>query len=100
MVLKTGFGAVWPSPHSDEDRMSLPRASSKSMSFDLPLPSVIRVRISRSRWVPIRHGTHLPHDSDLVNSRKYLAMFTMQLLLSRTIMPPEPTMEPTRVSDS
>ena len=34
----------------------------------VPLPSVIRVRISSIRLVPIRQGEHLPQDSSQINS--------------------------------
>ena len=40
------------------------------MSPASPLPSVMRVTISSMRLVPMRHGTHLPHDSSCVNARK------------------------------
>ena len=60
----------------------------------VPLPSVILLRISSRRRVPIRQGVHLPQDSSTVNSRKNLAMSTMQVSSSMTIRPPEPIMEP------
>ena len=46
------------------------------------------------RLVPTRHGTHLPHDSACVKSRKKRAMSTMQVVSSMTIMPPEPMIAP------
>ena len=50
--------------------------------------------------VPTRHGTHLPHDSSRQKPMKYLATSTMHEVLSMTIMPPEPMIEPTSASDS
>ena len=49
------------------------------------------------RVVPIRQGAHLPQDSSTVNSRKNLAMSTMQVSSSMTIMPPEPIIEPAAI---
>ncbi len=51
-------------------------------------------RISRRRFVPTRQGVHLPQLSSTVNSRKNLAMSTIQVVSSMTISPPEPIMEP------
>src|SRR4029077_7272591 len=45
-------------------------------------------------------GMHLPQDSDMQNSMKYLATSTMQEVSSITIMPPDPMMEPSFLSDS
>ncbi len=50
--------------------------------------------------VPTRHGTHLPHDSLCVNSRKNRAMSTMQVFSSRTISPPEPMIAPIFLTES
>ena len=63
-------------------------------------PLVIFSKISSIRFVPIRHGVHLPQDSSTVNSKKNLAMSTIQSSSSITIRPPEPIMEPmaTRLS--
>ena len=41
-----------------------------------------------------RQGVHLPQDSSTVNSRKNLAISTIQLSSSITIRPPDPIMEP------
>ena len=54
-------------------------------------------RISRSRLMPTRQGVHLPQDSSTVNSRKNIAISTMQVSSSITIRPPEPIMQPTAV---
>ena len=50
--------------------------------------------------VPTRQGMHLPHDSSRQNSMKYRATSTMQDVSSMTIMPPEPMIEPSSMSDS
>jgi hypothetical protein len=50
--------------------------------------------------VPARHGTHLPHDSLMQNSMKNRATSTMFVSSSITIMPPEPMIDPRRVSES
>src|SRR4030042_1736823 len=50
--------------------------------------------------MPSRHGTHLPHDSSVRKSRKYLATSTIQVCSSMTIIPPEPIIEPALVSSS
>ncbi len=49
-------------------------SSSSARSSIVPSPSVMRVRISSRRRVPSRQGTHLPQDSDWVNSMKKRAM--------------------------
>ncbi len=72
----------------------------RSISGIAPLPFVIRSRMSSIRWRPIRHGAHCPQDSLEVNSIKNLAIFTMQLSLSITIIPPEPMIAPNSLSDS
>ena len=46
------------------------------------------------------HGTHLPHDSSMQNSMKKRAISAMRVDSSITIIPPEPMIEPRRVSDS
>src|SRR5208337_4868497 len=94
MVLKIGFGAVCPRPHRDVTLISLQSFSRSSRSPSLPRPFVILSSISRSLFVPILQGTHFPQDSAWVNSRKNLAIFTMQSSSSRTTIPPEPTIAP------
>ena len=65
-----------------------------SRSSMVPLPSVILFSSSSRRLVPTRQGVHLPQLSSTVNSRKNLAMSTMQVSSSMTIRPPEPIMVP------
>src|SRR5574337_698667 len=100
IVLRIGFGAVCPRPQSDVALIPALSFSSRSISLLLPWPFVIRSSVSSSRLVPTRQGTHLPQDSDWVNWTKYRATFTMQSSSSSTIMPPEPTIEPSFASDS
>ena len=64
------------------------------MSPSRPSPALMRSSISSMRLVPRRQGTHLPHDSFCVKSRKKRARSTMQVSSSTTTMPPEPTMAP------
>src|SRR5512139_3060920 len=100
MVVSTGFGAVCPRPQSDVAIMSLPRSRSVSTSPSFPFPSVISVSMSRSIFVPTLQGVHLPHDSSAVNSRKNLAVPTMQVLSSITTIPPDPTIAPVATMSS
>src|ERR1019366_2338152 len=99
-VLTTGLGAFWPRPHK-----LVFRTMSQSSSSVERWPAVAsRCTILSSRrcicTVPARQGTHLPHDSSMQNSMKYLATSGMRVDSSITIMPPEPMIEPRRVSDS
>ena len=71
MVDRIGFGAVWPSPHSEVFLMPAESFSSRSISSGRPCPFVIRSRISLSRLVPTRQGTHFPQDSSWVKWMKY-----------------------------
>ena len=50
--------------------------------------------------VPARQGMHLPQDSVMQNSMKKRATLTMHEVSSMTIMPPEPIIDPTWISDS
>jgi len=45
IVLKTGLGAVWPSPHRDVEIIFLLKFSRNSISPSLPFPSVISVNL-------------------------------------------------------
>jgi hypothetical protein len=76
------------------------RASRRGMSSAPPSPAVILARIRAISRVPSRQGEHLPHDSSSAKRRKYRAMSTMQVSSSMTIMPPEPMIAPSSVSDS
>ncbi len=64
------------------------------------VPSQILVSRSYICAVPARQGMHLPQDSVMQNSMKKRATLTMQEVSSMTIMPPEPMIEPTPMSDS
>ena len=52
------------------------------------------------RFVPSRHGVHLPQDSDCVKLRKNFATSTMQVSSSMTTSPPEPIIAPAAMSES
>ena len=67
-VERMGFAAVWPRAHSEFACTEVPSSSSSSRSCMVPLPSVMRVRISSIRLVPTRQGEHLPQDSSQINS--------------------------------
>src|ERR1019366_143280 len=99
-VVTTGLGALCPSPHKLVWRTSSQSSSSSVTSAGVASPAVIFSRMPCSCWVPARHGMHLPQDSLMQNSMKYLATSTMQDVSSMTIMPPEPMMEPMRARDS
>ena len=64
----------------------------------------LRPRIFVSRLcictVPARQGMHLPQDSSMQNSMKNRATSTIRVVSSMTIMPPEPMIEPSLVSES
>ena len=100
MVVSTGLGAVCPRPHSDMSRIMRPNSSRLSRSASVPWPSVKALRIFSALSCPTRQGTHLPQDSEWVNSTKNRATSTMQLSSSITTMPPEPMMEPSLASVS
>ncbi len=70
MVESTGLGEVWPSPQSEHSLTVTAIASRVSMSASLPLPSVMRVRISSICLVPSRQEVHFPQDSAWVKLRK------------------------------
>ncbi len=66
----TGFGAVWPRPHSEVEPIVRESSSSSSRSSSLPSPAQIRSRISSILTVPSRQGVHWPHDSSRVKWTK------------------------------
>ena len=70
MVVSTGFGALWPSPHSEVSRTMRHSSSSVSRSSWVALPSVQRLRMRSALSRPTRHGTHFPQLSEWVNSMK------------------------------
>ncbi len=94
IVESTGLGADWPRPQRDVAIISLLKSISVSISPISPRPSVISVSKSSITLVPTLHGTHLPQDSSAVNSRKNLAVLTIQVLSSITTIPPDPTIAP------
>src|ERR1039457_1833710 len=72
-VLTTGLGAFWPRPH----KLVFRTMSQSSSSVERSPAVASRCTILSSRrcicTVPARQGTHLPHDSSMQNSMKYLA---------------------------
>ena len=64
MVLITGRGALFPSPHNAVLDIISASCSNRSISSGSPFPSTIRSSISSIRFVPSRHGTHLPQLND------------------------------------
>src|ERR1039457_4067685 len=99
-VVTMGLGALCPSPHRLVLRTSSQSSSSSATSAGAASPAVIFSRMPCICCVPARHGMHLPQDSLMQNSMKYLATSTMQDVSSMTIMPPEPMMEPILARDS
>ena len=98
IVLSTGFGAVWPSAHREASDTTQLSSSRSSISPSFPSPRVIASTSSYILRVPSRHVVHFPQLSSFRKFRKYLAVSTIQVLSSMTIMPPEPIIEPTSVS--
>src|SRR5665648_711940 len=99
-VERIGLGALCPSPQRAVSLIIWQSFSILSKSSNVPVPSVILVKISCRRLVPTRQAVQRPHDSSIVNSRKNLAILTMQSSSSKTMSPPEPIMEPMAVKDS
>ena len=69
----------------------------KVFLMDEPLSNLdakLRVQISSIRFVPSRHGTHLPQLSFCVKFIKKRATSTIQVLSSITTRPPEPIIAP------
>ena len=69
-VVSTGFGALWPRPHSEVSRTMRHSSSSDSMSCSVAVPTVKRFSMRRALSRPTRQGTHLPQLSECVNSMK------------------------------
>src|SRR5262245_28083267 len=67
------------------------------MSFGPRRPFVHSVSISAIFVEPVRHGTHLPHDSLRKNRTEFSAMSSMHARSSHTTMAPEPTVAPAAV---
>src|SRR4030042_3504048 len=100
IVVRTGLGAVLPSPQREPSCISFPSLSSLTISPYSPSPDVIFSSICSIWYVPILQVGHFPHDSDCVKERKNLAISTMQLSSSITTIPPDPMIEPTFVRES
>ena len=96
-VLSTGFDAVCPRPHMLVSLTTAASSSSSATWSNVPRPDAMSSRISHIRCVPFRQLKHLPQDSSLRNSMKYLATSTMHVRSSMTIMPPEPMIDPARL---
>src|SRR3954466_14669870 len=67
------------------------------MSFAPRRPIVHSAIISASFIEPVRHGTHLPHDSLRKNRTELSAMSSMHARSSHTTIAPEPTVAPAAV---
>src|SRR5579864_6133808 len=94
-----GTGTTWPNPQIDVSRRAFASSSIRARSDEAPSPRVQPVRISTSFCEPIRHGTHLPHDSLRKNLLALRAMSSMHAESSQTTSAPEPSMEPASASD-
>src|SRR5208283_2252003 len=99
-VLRNGLGAVLPKAQREASPATSDSSSKSSISPSFPFPLVMFVRILSICLMPSRQGTHLPHDSSVRKSRKYLATSTIQVSSSMTIIPPDPIIEPALVSSS
>src|SRR3989339_2023138 len=84
-VVNTGLGAVPPKAQRLLSTILTQSSSKRSRSSSFALPSLIKVKSSFIRKVPIRQKVHFPQDSSWVNWRKNLAKSTMQVLSSKTI---------------
>src|SRR6056297_2426483 len=100
IVVRTGLGAVCPSPQSDPSLTFLAKSSRRSMSPSLPSPLVMRVSSSSMRVVPIRQCMHFPQDSFFVKSRKKRVTSTMHVVSSNPPLPPDPTIAPVLFMDA
>ena len=96
----TGLGAVCPKPQKAESWITSPISSNRSRSSKVPCPLEILSSTSNILVVPILQGVHLPQDSSLQKSMKYLAKSIIQVCSSITISPPEPIIVPSSCNDS
>src|SRR5690606_6223309 len=93
-MLKTGYGAMPPSAHS-EPAIIVSQSSRSSVRFAVSLtPPRIRSMTSTPRTAPIRHGVHLPQDSIAQNSIAKRACWPMSTVSSNTTIPPRPIIAP------
>src|SRR5262249_51491098 len=70
IMLSVGLGADCPKPHKLVYLTVSHRSCSSAKSSMLARPCTTRESSSYISTVPTRHGTHLPHDSDILNSMK------------------------------
>ena len=90
-----GTWTTWPRP-----QMEVIRSAWDSSSIERPgraaprRPFVHSVSMSASFGEPVRHGTHLPHDSLRKKRTELSAMSSMQARSSQTTIAPEPTVAP------
>src|SRR5258708_3134401 len=75
------------------------RSSKVCRSSGLPFPRVQPVIMSTSFCVPMRQGTHLPHDSLRKKRTEFNAMSSMQRPSAQTTIAPDPSMDPIAASD-
>src|SRR5690606_6366424 len=75
-------------------------SSSSTRSSRVASPWVILFKMRYICAVPTRQGIHLPQDSVIQKSMKYLATSTMHDVSSITIMPPEPLYAPASDCDA
>src|SRR5271157_3832879 len=68
--VKIGSVAVCPISHNDVFLTVLAKVLRFSRSWRVANPFFIFARISNIRVVPIRHGTHFPHDTLCVKEKK------------------------------
>src|SRR5437764_11023766 len=94
MAVLSAVGASTPEPHNDTSGMYLENSSSISKSDETPRSLMMPSRIPVTRFIPIRHGTHLPHDSLLRYRLRSNAHATMQVLDGSNSMTPDPTIAP------
>ena len=69
-VDSTGFGADFPSSHSDPSCIPCASRSMRSRSPGRPRPARISSYTCSICFSPSRHGVHLPHDSSTRKFRK------------------------------
>src|SRR5438034_10479373 len=94
MSVLSAFGACTPKPDNDPSGMYLENSSSMSKSDETPRSLMMPSRIPVTRFIPIRQGTHLPHDSLLRYRLRSSAQATIQVFVGSNSMIPDPTIAP------